>query len=71
MFFFLVLLLLCDFVSSTLPFYARPVMCEAIVVKNGTKREREILFILLNPYNCYISLELEVAVLRARYCLLR
>ena len=35
------------------------------------EKEREILFILLNPYNSYISLELEVAVLRARYCLLR
>ena len=46
-------------------------MCEAIVVKKGTKRERERLFILLNPYNSYISLELEVTVLRARYCLLR
>ena len=46
-------------------------MCEAILVKNGTKRERETLFILLNPYNSYISLKLEVAVLRARYCLLK
>ena len=35
------------------------------------ERERERLFILLNPYNSYISLELEVTVLRARYCLLR
>ena len=65
------LLLLCDFVSSTLLFYARPVMCEAIVVENGTEREREMLFTLLNPYSSYISLELEVAVLRASYCLLR
>lgn len=34
------LFLLCDFISSILPFYTRPVMCEAIVVENGTKRER-------------------------------
>lgn len=48
-------------------------MCEGIVVENGTKREREreMLFTLLNSYSGYISLELEVAVLRASYCLLR